>query len=96
MDGDVTLHEGEYVLGRDPDAEVYLNHPGVSRRHAVLRISGGQASIDDLGSKNGTFVEDDRVDGSRPLRDGDSIRVGSVKLTLRQLVAPCSTETEGG
>lgn len=96
MNSDVTLHEGEHVLGRDPDAEIFLDHPGISRRHALIRISGGQASIEDLGSKNGTFVEDQRVDGIRTVRDGDIIRVGSVKLTLRRLMTPRSTETERG
>jgi DNA-binding winged helix-turn-helix (wHTH) protein len=96
MSGDVTLHEGEHVLGRDPDAEIFLDHPGISRRHAVIRISGGLASIEDLGSKNGTFVEDRRVNGVRSLRDGEVVRVGSVTLTLRRLTAPRSTETETG
>ena len=68
--------------------------PGVSRRHALITITAGLATIEDLGSKNGTFVGDQRVDGSRSLGDGDIIGVGSVKLTLRVLQAPSSTETE--
>ncbi len=91
--GRVTLDEGAYVLGRDPDAEIFLNFPGVSRRHALIRISAGRATIEDLGSKNGTFVGDQRVDGSRSLGDGDTIGVGSVKLTLKVLQTPSSTET---
>ena len=94
VNGRVTLDEGEHVLGRDPDAEIFLNSPGVSRRHALIRISAGGATIEDLGSKNGTFVGDQRVDGSRSLGDGDIIGVGSVKLTLRVLQTPSSTETE--
>jgi DNA-binding winged helix-turn-helix (wHTH) protein len=96
MNGDLTLHEGRHVLGRDPDAEIFLDHPGISRRHALITISAREASIEDLGSKNGTFVQDQLVEGTRPLRDGDVVRVGSVKLTLRRLMAPDSTETEGG
>ena len=94
VNGRVTIGEGDHVLGRDPDAEIFLNSPGVSRRHAVIRISGDQATIEDLGSKNGTFVGDQRVDGSRPLADGESIRIGSVKLALKLIQAPTSTETE--
>ena len=94
VNGRVTLDEGEHVLGRDPDAEIFLNSSGVSRRHALIRISAGGATIEDLGSKNGTFVGDQRVDGSRSLGDGDIIGVGSVKLTLRVLQTPNSTETE--
>jgi len=94
VNGRVTIGEGDHVLGRDPDAEIFLNSPGVSRRHAVIRISGDQATIEDLGSKNGTFVGDQRVDGSRPLADGESIRIGSVKLALKLIQAATSTETE--
>ena len=92
--GRVTLDEGQHVLGRDPDAEIFLSSPGVSRRHALIRISAGRATIEDLGSKNGTFVGDQRVDGSRSLGDRDIIGVGSAKLTLRVLQTPSSTETE--
>lgn len=94
VSGRVTLDDGAHVLGRDPDAEIFLNSPGVSRRHALITISAGRATIEDLGSKNGTFVGDQRVDGSRSLGDGDIIGVGSVKLTLKLLEAPSSTETQ--
>jgi DNA-binding winged helix-turn-helix (wHTH) protein len=92
--GRVRLDEGAHILGRDPDVEIPLDSPRVSRRHALLTISEGSATIEDLGSKNGTFVGDQRVDGSRSLGDGDTITVGSVKLTLSVLHAPRSTETE--
>lgn len=94
MNGRVTLEEGEHVLGRDPDVEIFLNSAGVSRRHARITISGRQATIEDLGSKNGTFVGDHRVERPTSLNDGDIIRVGSVKLTLRILQPPGSTQTE--
>jgi pSer/pThr/pTyr-binding forkhead associated (FHA) protein len=92
--GRVRLDEGAHILGRDPDVEILLDSPGVSRRHALLTISEGSATIEDLGSKNGTFVGDQRVNGSRSLGDGDTIIVGSVKLTLSVLRTPRSTETE--
>ena len=94
MNGRVTLEEGEHVIGRDPDVEIFLNSAGVSRRHARIGISPGRATIEDLGSKNGTFVGDERVEGSRSLADGDVIAVGSVKLTLRIFLTPSSTKTE--
>jgi DNA-binding winged helix-turn-helix (wHTH) protein len=94
IDGRVTLGEGVHVIGRDPDAAIFLNVPGVSRRHALLTIAEGVASIEDLGSKNGTFVGAQRVNGSIPIGDGDIVGVGSVKLTLTRLQTPSSTETE--
>ena len=93
-DGRVTLEEGEHVIGRDPDAEIFLNSAGVSRRHARIGIAADRATIEDLGSKNGTFIGDQRVDGLRSLGDGDIIGVGSVKLTLRVFQTPNSTKTE--
>jgi hypothetical protein len=92
--GRVTLDEGVHVLGRDPDAEIFLSSPGVSRRHALITISAGRATIEDLGSKNGTFVGDQRLEGLRSVGDGDIIGVGSVKLTLRIFQTPSSTRTE--
>jgi FHA domain len=92
--GRVRLDEGAHILGREPDVEILLDFPGVSRRHALITISEGSATIEDLGSKNGTFVGEERVDGRRSLGDGDLISVGPVKLTLSVLRAPSSTETE--
>src|SRR5687767_12877136 len=95
ISGRQTLDEGEYVLGRDPNVEIYLDAPKVSRRHARITIAVSRATIEDLGSKNGTFIGDQRVDGSRAIGHGDVITVGSVKLTITALRMPGSTETEG-
>ena len=94
-DQHITLEEGEYVIGRDPDADVYVDSPSVSRRHAMLRITGHQACIEDLGSRNGTFVSNRRIDKSSALQNGDAIRVGSVVLTFRAVIAPGSTKSAG-
>lgn len=88
------LDEGAHILGRDPNADVFLNQRGVSRRHACLTISGGQAMIEDIGSKNGTFVGNQRVESVRPLHDGEIVGIGSVKLVFLVVPAPHSTETE--
>ena len=94
VSGRVTLGEGEHVLGRDPNVEIYLDAPGVSRRHALIKVEAVGATIEDLGSKNGTFVGSQRVDGTRSIGDGDVITVGSVKLTVIARQTPSSTETE--
>ena len=94
VSGRVRLDEGAHTLGRDPDVAIFLDSSGVSRRHALLTISAGEARIEDLASKNGTFVGDHRVEGARSLSDGDVIRVGSVSLTFRMLQSPSSTQTE--
>ena len=92
--GRAALTDGEYVLGRDPDLELFLDAHDVSRRHARITIAGQDASIEDLNSRNGTFVSDRRVDSATRLVDGALIRVGSVRLTLTMVQHQGSTETE--
>ena len=91
--GRKTLAEGEHVLGRDPSVTLCIDAPSVSRRHARLRIKRGEAVLEDLGSKNGTFVNGQKVNGRVRLSDRDKICVGSVRLTFRALLPPPSTET---
>ena len=88
------LAEGESVLGRDPLARVLVDVPGVSRRHARIVVTGGGATVEDLESKNGTFVEDRRVVGPTPLADRDRVRLGHTVLVFRCARAPGSTATE--
>lgn len=80
------LGEGDTVIGRDPRSQVWLDHDGVSRRHAQIRIGAGteRPVLTDLGSTNGTFVRGERVDGPTPLADGDVIKVGSVTVKFRE------------
>ena len=91
--GRAGLGDGEHVLGRDPELELFLDAPDVSRRHARINILGDEATIEDLESKNGTFVSDRRLASATRLADGDSIRVGSVRLTFTAVRSRGSTET---
>jgi DNA-binding winged helix-turn-helix (wHTH) protein len=88
----MALSEGDNLVGRDPDAAVWIEAPGVSRRHALIRVGVPEATIEDLGSKNGTFVRGTRVTGSARLGDGDEIRLGSVVLIFR--IPPPAGSTE--
>ncbi len=90
---DLSLQSGENVLGRDTHASVCLKVTTVSKRHARIVVSDGAVTIEDLGSKNGTFVEGKQIDGPVSLRDGDEIRLGSQKLTFRTIAEPGSTAT---
>ncbi|HEY7512728.1 MAG TPA: FHA domain-containing protein [Vicinamibacteria bacterium] len=94
--GRTTLAQGEHVLGRDPDLELSFDSPSVSRRHARLRVSPAEVVLEDLGSKNGTWVNGRRVGGPVPLADRDEIRLGNtVRLTFREVGPAASTETAG-
>lgn len=90
---EIALSEGENVLGRDPGAHVPIDHVSVSRHHARIVIDGSAARLEDLGSKNGTYVHGRRLDVPVALRDGDDIRLGSVALVFRRLESGVPTET---
>ena len=89
---EISLSEGENVLGRDRAAIAWIDAFSVSRRHARITVAGDDATIEDLGSKNGTFVGGRPVEARQPLRDGDEIRIGTVTLTLRRFTG-VSTRT---
>ena len=94
-DREIALHEGENILGRMDEGVAWLESPSVSRRHARILVSGGQAALEDLGSKNGTYLRGRRLDAASPLSDGDEILLGRVRMTFRVL-PPVSTRTEAG
>jgi hypothetical protein len=81
------------TIGRDPASDVWLDAPGVSRRHARLRITDtGDAMLEDCDSTNGTFVRKTKIAGPTRLRDGDEVHLGSVALTFRSRTAFKETE----
>ena len=90
---EVPLAEGENVLGRDADVAVHIDDATVSRHHARIVIARGSAALEDLGSKNGTWLGGDRLGGSRPLADGDQIQVGPAAMIFRCYAGGGSTET---
>jgi DNA-binding winged helix-turn-helix (wHTH) protein len=90
---EVSLRYGENILGRDEEAVAWLDSPTVSRRHARITISGLSATIEDMGSRNGTFVRGERVAAPTPLRDRDEIRLGSVLIRFR-IYSAVETESE--
>lgn len=93
---EVTLSSGENVLGRDADAAVRIDDATVSRHHARIVIDGAFAALEDLGSKNGTWLRGHRIAGSQPLRDGDEIQVGPASMIFRCFAAGASTQTQVG
>ena len=91
-----TLNEGENLLGRDPDVSVSIDAPGVSRRHARIVVSGESVTLEDLGSKNGTYLREERLARPAVLADGDFFRLGRLLLVFRMVARIGSTRTEGG
>lgn len=89
----VPLADGANLIGRGTDVSVWIDAPGVSRHHAQILINDDEATIDDLGSKNGTYVGATRVTTPLRLQDGDQIRLGSVVITFRIPRFSVATET---
>lgn len=92
-EADLALHAGENILGRDAAVHVCLRGTSVSKRHARVVVADESVTIEDLGSKNGTFVNDTRIDAPVALGDGDEVRLGTERLTFRSVARPGSTAT---
>ncbi len=93
--GDWPLSEGANLVGRDPDCAVCIESPTVSRHHARVVVSGGDARVEDLTSKNGTYVDGHAVtEQPVPVVDGSEIRFGSLTMTYRNPVGLDSTLTQ--
>jgi len=82
--------DGELVIGRE-DAGLTIADEELSRRHAVVRAVDGGVEIEDLGSRNGTFVNGRRIDQVTKLGGGDSLRLGRSVFAIE--VAARSAET---
>lgn len=72
------LQESQTIIGREPENMIFVAEPSISRRHATVHQSGPAFEIEDLGSLNGTFLNDVKVVGKAVLRDGDMIRLGTI------------------
>jgi hypothetical protein len=81
----VEVTRSETLLGRTTDCDLVLPDRSVSRTHAVILMSASGASIRDLNSRNGTWVNGLRVGTDRRLRTGDRVRLGSVTVLVSDI-----------
>lgn len=77
--------ERPICIGRHPSCELPIRQEDVSRRHAEIRYEDGGYALYDLESTNGTYVNNERVDGMRSLRPGDRIEIGSSTITFCEI-----------
>ena len=91
---EVALLPGENVIGREGEGIILVKSSTVSRRHARIVINEKDAVVEDLGSKNGTYVNDRRLSTPTPVADGDQVRIGSLLFTFRRSQGAASTETQ--
>ncbi len=89
--GELPLNEGENTLGRE--TPILAVDDAVSRDHARIIVAGDQVTIEDLGSKNGTYVGGKRITGPTDLADGDEITIGRTRMIFRVTGKPSRTVT---
>lgn len=72
----------QFVIGRDDDCHLRPRSDAVSRKHCVIAIHESTVMVRDLGSRNGTFINGDRVEGDRPVKVGDHLRIGPLEFEV--------------
>ena len=92
-DGEYALPAGRTFVGRGPECAVRLPSSQVSRVHAQVAVSGQEATIEDQGSKNGTWINGARITAPAPLTDGDEVLFGTYRLVFRSSGLLASTRT---
>ena len=92
-DREFDLPEGENIVGRDHNVAVRIDSPSISRSHARIIVSSDGATIEDLGSKNGTALNGRRVRDVRPIADDDKVTFGAIAAVFRVVRTVKSTET---
>ena len=86
------LAEGENIAGRGIECSLLIEATSVSRRHARFMIGAGSASVEDLGSTNGTFVNDAPISTATALKDGDVVTLGKASMKVRIFDPAAPTE----
>jgi len=83
---DFRIEVGRNTIGKGAESDVVIKDAHASEKHAVLEVSEeGRARLRDLDSRHGTFVDECRVHGERPISDGDHVRIGNTDLRFRSL-----------
>jgi DNA-binding winged helix-turn-helix (wHTH) protein len=76
----VALPDGEHLIGRGEDCRIRSDSPRVSRHHARVRVTSERLLVEDLGSRNGTWLNGGRITGTAELSSGDAVRVGPEEI----------------
>ena len=85
------LTEAEVIVGRHPECDIVVDVGAVSRQHAKFVKNGAHYMIEDLGSRNGTYVNGDIVRGRQSLREGDKVQVCDISFVYGQPAAGTNT-----
>jgi len=83
----VSVAGPKFLIGRAPECHLRPQSDRVSRRHAEILLRGGAAAVRDLGSSNGTYVNDERIDSERELKTGDHLKIGPLEFEVQLSVS---------
>lgn len=78
------LREGENTIGREPANAIQIDDASISRKHAILTVTGGRVTVKDLGSKNATMLNNERVNYEMEVKAGSTLMFGIVKAILKK------------
>ena len=99
-DGTRQVHsffQGPVLIGRSPEATLFVNEPSLSRRHALFHLGEEGWFVEDLDSRNGTFLDGARLTGRALLRAGQTLTMGQLRLVVEECGAPAEVaETQPG
>ena len=79
---EVVVNQAEFLIGRGADCDLRLRDHEISRHHCIIRVVGGEATLVDLGSSNGTYLNGQRVRSQAPLHSGDELRLGAATFVV--------------
>lgn len=74
------LNQGETVVGRNPDCTIALDFHGISRKHFTVTVTDSEVSVADLGSSNGTYLNNQKLETPTILKKADVIKIGAIAM----------------
>lgn len=85
---EIPVATSQFLIGRSDDCQLRPKSDAISRNHCTILTDGEQVTIRDLNSRNGTFINDERVTTDRPLQNGDKLRLGKLEFEILIKVEP--------
>src|SRR5258708_23728592 len=79
----IPIPVAQFLIGREDGCQLRPSSPAISKKHCGILVKGAKVFVQDFGSTNGTFVNDEQVTGESEVKDGDKIRVGPLEFMLK-------------
>ena len=79
---EIPITKTRFMIGRGDDCQLRPHSDVISRNHCCIVVEGGRVYLDDMGSKNGSYVNEERVEGRAELRNGDELRIGPLHFVV--------------